>query len=186
VIDRSLSMRQEMASKSRAKSPEESRMHRAKEELKRALGLLTKEHRFNILSFAMTRRTFADGLVRPDRKTMKAALTFLDDMEMEFGTQIYDALQHAFQIAGRGAEDAFYDCEVDTIYLLTDGRPYVGNKSDSTRRIRNAARRWNALGRVRIHVIGLGTDIPAKFLQGLADDSGGRFVHETKAPEGKK
>ncbi|MFT4541344.1 MAG: hypothetical protein ACI841_000638 [Planctomycetota bacterium] len=94
---------------------------------------------------------------------------------MSLGTRLYDALDIAFRCAGRQSEDRYYDTNVDTIVVLTDGAPIVNGKRDSPPRIRSAVKRWNLNERVVLHIIGLGDQIP-KFMQLLAEDNGGQFA----------
>ena len=93
-------------------------------------------------------------------------------------TNILDALREAFRIAGSGATKKDAPVVVDTIYLLTDGSPTDerGFPEDAGR-ILAAVRRWNALGRVTIHTIGVGNDLNKPFLERLAKDNGGTFLH---------
>ena len=64
--------------------------------------------------------------------------------------------------SGRGVGDRYYEPEVDTMFFLSDGAPTIpklnesGIRQDDSDRILRAVARWNALGRVRIHAVGLG------------------------------
>ena len=66
-------------------------------------------------------------------------------------------------MAGRGTVDRYYPVVADTIFFLSDGAPTIkgsGDKRglgrDSVEEILAAVQRWNPLGRVVIHSIGLG------------------------------
>jgi hypothetical protein len=183
VFDCSLSMNQPMEGKNAAeKKPGnesgETRFDRAGSELLRALRTLPPYKRFNILAFEGRCRLFDAGMVRASPDRIEGACKWVDKLKLKFGTQLYDALDLSFATAGREIEDRFYDAAIDTIFVLTDGVPYVGNKPDPFGRIRDAVRRWNLNRRVVIHVIGLGNKLPAKKLRAFAEENGGRFVHE--------
>ena len=154
------------------------RWARAQTELIRALGRLSPVKKFNIISFAGDCRRFQKGVVIASERNVREAQQWVRDQRIQFGTQLYDALELGFTIAGRGTHDAYYDSVVDTMFVLTDGRPFVGNKPDKFSRIHDAVRRWNLQSRVVIHTIGLGDDLPKRNLEKLARDHGGRFVHE--------
>ncbi|MCZ6785538.1 MAG: HEAT repeat domain-containing protein [Planctomycetota bacterium] len=78
---------------------------------------------------------------------------------------IYDALAAAIR-----------DPEVDTIYLLSDGRPTRGTVSRDFR-IRQEIRRLNRWRRVRINTILLGEKmVDRRFMERLADGNGGVAV----------
>ncbi|MHC4471500.1 MAG: vWA domain-containing protein [Planctomycetota bacterium] len=186
VFDRSNSMQRALKDASRkAGSGEVSRLDRAKEELIEALGKLPRRKTFNIVTFAGSVRSFADGMRPASPENVSKAQKWVGRLGLELGTVLYDGLDVAFALAGRPPRDGFYSSTIDTIFVLTDGRPVIpapaGGRNlagDSRKRIRAAVRHWNLLGRVTIHTIGLGDELPAGFLRKLAEENGGRFVHE--------
>ncbi len=177
VIDKSLSMRQSLQGAQEGKE-DDNRWTRARDELIRVLGELPKHKMFNIIAFAGSLEQYAPKMVRATPANVKRAQQWLRELELEFGTNMYDALERAFIISGRGTFDRYYSTVVDTVFLLTDGRPYVGNKPDDKGRIVRAVKRWNALQQVRLHVIGLGNDVPRQFLKTLASDHSGTLILE--------
>ncbi|MBT6784935.1 MAG: hypothetical protein HOA95_09005, partial [Planctomycetes bacterium] len=78
---------------------------------------------------------------------------------------------------------AFADREVDTIYLLSDGSPTVGEET-STTLILDAVSRWNRYRGTRIHCYGLfAGEAPRQdeaqareFLRRLARSNHGRYT----------
>ncbi|MEQ8762319.1 MAG: VWA domain-containing protein [Planctomycetota bacterium] len=183
LIDSSLSMNQTLRGK-QADEKDETRWMRARDELIRVLGELSPEKRFNIVHFAGTLEQFQPKMVKATPANVRRAQQWLREIELKFGTAIYDALERAFIIAGRGTFDRYYECQVDTIFLLTDGRPYVGNQPDDPKRILAAVKRWNALNQVTLHVIGLGNDVPRGFLKSLATDQKGSLILERAGDKG--
>ena len=75
-------------------------------------------------------------------------------------TNVHDALAAAFA-----------DQEIDTIFLLTDGRPSVGPIVDPSQ-LADEVERWNFSRSIRIHTIAIGAK--SDFLARLAKDSGGQ------------
>jgi len=47
---------------------------------------------------------------------------------------------------------------------------------DDVKKILEGARKWNALGRVTIHTIGIGKNLNRPFLEQLARENNGRFI----------
>lgn len=181
VIDISKSMSSPLRKPKNGEPTGESRMARAEAELVQALGHLTPSKRFGIIAFGGSLERFSDKLMPADEDTVAAAQRWVQEREMNLGTRVHDALQLAFVDAGRTGGDALFDPEVETIFLLTDGRPIVAGKTDKASNILRAARRFNLRRHVVIHTIGLGNDVPKGFMKNLAADHGGRFVHERGA-----
>jgi hypothetical protein len=155
---------------------EESRLEASKKELIKALGELPEGTRFDIVTFASTAERWSPKLVEASPGVIKKAQKFVEELRAEGSTNIYDAMENAFALAGRGAGDKYYGSIVDTIFLLTDGQPTIGPMDDDPTRILDAARRMNPFRRVIVHTIGLGNGVDAKFLQTLASEHGGVFV----------
>ena len=89
------------------------------------------------------------------------ALRFVHDQYAIGSTALYPALQLAFA-----------DPLVDTVYLLSDGAPTVGEITD-IEEIRAEVARWNAARHVKIHGISMGQD--STLLQWLCEDTGGTY-----------
>ena len=172
---------------------------RCRKELEQALQALSPEKTFNIVTFANHVRRFDDRMVKATRKNVARAVEWVGKLDLELETNIYDALDLSFLLAGRGVKDNYYPTVIDTVFLLSDGAPTipdVGGDSgrvflrDKPGQILAAVRRWNALGRVRVNTIGIGIDpppppgsgrkggLPARFLRDLATQNRGRFVTE--------
>lgn len=183
VIDVSGSMAESVDSDSRYKPTESarpgqtSRLQACQTELKRALAALPPGTRFNIVAYSHVTRLYAEGLIEASPESVKAAQEWTDRLRAEGATNIYDALQVAFRLGGSTVADSYHDSTLETIFLLTDGKPLLPDRtSDSTERIRGAVRRWNPFRKVVIHAIGIGKGVNAGFLEALAQENGGRYV----------
>lgn len=195
VHDNSLSMRQKLG--------DETRLQRSLEELYKALDALEPTQRFNIVLLANRVWSFETKQVRATKKNVQRAKDWMRYQPIELGTCIYNALDAAFVLAGRGVRDRYYDSEVDTIFLLSDGAPtpYLrgGRNAAATRSpekqewILDAVDRWNLFDRVQLHTILLGAPPPRPngrgrpggagrrggatgFMRSLAERNNGRFI----------
>jgi hypothetical protein len=139
-----------------------SRLDVAKEELAAIVRALPDGDLFNLIFFHTDVNALADKLVKMQKKTRQAALRLLREQIPTGATALYPALQLAFT-----------DPLVDTIYLISDGAPTVGELTD-IQAIREEVRRWNAVRRVRIHGITIGQD--SDLLRWLTADSGGGYL----------
>ncbi len=166
-----------------AKPGETSRIEACQRELKKALSQLDPETRFNIVQYANGAEVYSPKMLTASPKQIERAQRWIDSLQADGATNIYDALELAFTIAGRGTFDRYYETNVDTIFLLTDGKPMLpGNGGrgawDSTDRILQGAKRWNPHGRVVIHTVGIGQGVNARFLGRIARDHGGQFSQQ--------
>lgn len=180
--DNSLSMRQRLNDKTRLQA--------SLAELEKALDALKPTQKFNIVLFANRIWAFEKGQIPATKKNVQRAKDWIRYEKLELGTCIYNALDSAFVLAGRGARDRYYDAQVDAIYLLSDGAPtpYLGRgrRAQGAKRsverelwIRQAVRRWNPFDRIQIHTVllGGGPQSPARrFMKRLAEGNKGRFV----------
>ncbi len=158
---------------------DESRMEATKDALIEVLGKLTKGDKFDIVCFNDVVQVYSPTMLVGATNEIKKAQGWVRELHGASTTNIHDAMQEAFKLAGRGAQDKYYKSVVDTIFLLTDGSPTkVDNTPDSTERIIEDVRRWNPTKHVVIHTIGIGKDLNVPFLQQIAKDNGGRFVQQ--------
>ncbi len=183
VIDVSGSMNESMdfAGKGRrtqkAKDGETSRLDACKTELTQALRALPSNTRFNIIYYSDVARIYSKKMGKASESTLRAASKWVNQLEAGGATNIYDALDAAFALAGNGTTDKYYNPIVETVFLLTDGKPQLPNGAmDNTERIRAAVRRWNPYGKLVIHTIGMGAGVNEDFLKNLALENGGRYV----------
>ncbi len=171
------------------------RLEACKNELIRALGLLSRETEFNIIWFSDAAHPYKTALFKATPQNVKAAQAWVQKLEPNSSTNIHDTLQLAFtfkdfgkskrriaiapQKARKNKYDVAPEFAFDTIFLLTDGSPTKppGDKPDSTEKILEGVRMWNSLKRVTIHCIGIGRGVNVPFMQQLAAENGGEFKH---------
>ena len=101
-------------------------------------------------------------LKRGQKAGINKALRYVDKLEANGGTNLFDALELAFK-----------DVDVDTIFVLSDGEPTAGSVRDPGS-IRRLVASWNEQRQIRIHCIAIGGTL--KLLEALAADSGGEYM----------
>ena len=138
------------------------RIDRAKKELSKTLRALPDGTLFNIIFFESEVSAFSKKLVRMSKGMRQKSLRFVSDQFALRATALYPALKLAFD-----------DPLVDTIYLLSDGAPTVGEITDISE-VREEVKRWNSARHVRIHGVAVGQD--STLLQWLTKDTGGRYL----------
>jgi hypothetical protein len=204
VFDNSLSMKAKVGKaaagqKAKDKGPttgpeRKTRWDVCREELATGLRGLRPDQKFNLVSFANKARCFSADMQFATEQNVESAIDWIASLKLELQTNVFDALELGFQIAGRGSEDRYYASDVDTMFFLSDGAPTIPNRTqsgmtrDDSDRILDAVLRWNVLGRIKVYSVGLGlqkrkTDRnkkgglwPMIFLKKLAEQNGGRYV----------
>ncbi len=156
VVDVSGSMRQRIGT---ARS---TKLYSVKKALEQVITACSPDLWFNVIPFSDGTRSWVRSLKEASKTNKEEAKAFVRNLVAAGGTNIHDALRRAFDDVG-----------VDTIYLLSDGRPSVG-KIIQPRALGDAVRRWNHERRIVIHTISFGHD--SELLKQLAKESGGRYV----------
>jgi hypothetical protein len=146
----------------------------ARRELNGALDMLDEPTRFNLLFFGHSVVRYRPGMIPANALSRGQAKRFAADWKPAGGTNIHDALEQAFRIAGTAADGKVYAALVDTVFFLTDGTPTAGKLQDP-KLILEAVRDWNRHAHLTIHCVCLG-DGDEAFLQSLAAQNGGQFV----------
>jgi len=135
----------------------------AKRELAKAVEGLEKAALYNIVPFSSDVSSWLDGGVAgANEKSRDEALEFVDRLAAVGGTNLYGAIKHAFE-----------DPDVDSIYILGDGEPTVGEVTDP-HQIREDVKLWNAHRNIVIHTVAIGGSL--QVLEWLAEDTGGSHV----------
>jgi hypothetical protein len=138
------------------------RIDEARRQLTQVFDRLPKGAKVDVIAFAADATAMFGKLTALGRSKRKAADGFVEALVAKGPTDVHEALRLAF------ASD-----DVDTIFLLTDGRPSVGAIVDFDRLAREVAR-WNVGRGVRIHTIAIGGK--SDLLERLARDSGGEHA----------
>ena len=158
----------------------ETRAEMAKAELIRSIRSLEDGSWFAIVLFATDVKPWKTEMTLASDATRKAAVAFVEAATVVGATNTYGALELAFTLgepAKAKPTDPYADAKLDTIILLSDGKPTRG-LTVKTDEIRAAVRDWNKRRRVTVHAIAFGKDADFKFLEGLALDTGGAFVSQ--------
>jgi uncharacterized protein YegL len=175
VIDLSGSMNEKASDKSK-----ETRADVAKAELVRAVRALEDGSLFSIVLYSNDVRVWKPEMVTANADTRKAAVEFIEKAAVVGGTATFDALAAALVLGdvGKGkarAPDGTGDAKLDTVLLLSDGKPTAGRYVDPDQ-IRAAVKDLNKLRGIAIHSIAFGKDADDKFMEGRAKDAGGTFL----------
>ncbi len=101
---------------------------------------------------------------------------FLDGLRPSGPTNLYGALDAAFDFGGRGLWDKYYGAGFDTLYVISDGAPTVGEVTDKEE-IRRRVREQNQLRKITIHCVTFGDRNDTDFLEPMAKENGGRHIH---------
>ena len=152
-----------------------SRLTAAKRELVKALGGIDEGADFNLVLYASDVWTWQDGLVEMDVETRAAAVRFVEDLSGLGGTNIHGALELALDVAGAEAGDSWASPAIDTIFLLSDGRPSVGLTTDPDEILAYVRERNRSAGIV-IHTIGISGAQDAYLLRNLAEQNRGVYA----------
>ena len=154
------------------------KIEQARNALTTLLPNLNPNDRFNIITFSSSTRSFRDGLVGADAKTLDAARDWIKDIKAVGGTNINDALIEGLKMVyGRlaGAE------RPQQIVFMTDGQPTVGETdvSQILKNVRAANPGLTHTGphpvvpQVRLFAFGVGYDVNTRLLDTLAEDNRG-------------
>ncbi len=151
-------------------------------EMRRMVMALPDNTLFNIIVFNEDVQVWRSegnrpALVRLDDAARDDLLArFLDSLSPRGLTNLYGALDKAFDFGGRGLSDKYYQAGFDTIYILSDGAPTTGKVTD-TDEILRLVNEVNRLKRITIHAITFGDINQMRFLGKLAEQNGGRHIH---------
>ncbi len=135
----------------------------AKEELKKALNALEPTALFNIAPFSGDVESWLEeGIATSGEMVREEAIEYVDRLGAAGGTNLYGSLDFAFE-----------DPDIDTIFLLSDGEPSVGDLIDP-QLIRDVVAERNQTRGIVINTISIGGQL--QVLEWLAEDSGGTHV----------
>lgn len=166
VVDTSSSMRAEVkpeGTTAREPAPDappaRTRMDVCKEELAGVVGALGDGTRLLLVTFSSRPRPWRPTSTPLDAKERAATLEHVAGLKAGGGTNLFDAIEVALQ-----------DPEVDTLYVLSDGGPTLGQFTAEEDVLREVKKR-NVARRVAIHTISIGT--ASRLMRRLAEENGG-------------
>ncbi|MBM4015627.1 MAG: VWA domain-containing protein [Planctomycetes bacterium] len=131
---------------------------------------------FALITYNKFVKAWQDKLVPANKRWKNEALSYVLGIQATDATNIFDALELALSLGGRGLADKYYASQVDTIFFLTDGKATEGRIQEPAK-ILDEIRRINKFGKVKIHTIGVGYLHDRPFLEQLAKENGGTYVN---------
>jgi HEAT repeat protein len=162
IVDVSGSMNEELHSDYEGKTGH-TRMDVVRRELQKCIQGLDPAAFFNLISFSSDVGRWVDGsLAAANAKNRDEAKAYLAKLAPLGGTNLYAALKAGFA-----------DEDVDTIFVMSDGEPSVGEETDQLV-IRDRVKQWNEHRGIVINTIAVGGQF--QILEWLAADSGGTHV----------
>ena len=179
VVDISFSMDQAASTPAGGGAPHgsahgRSKLDVAREQLASALEGLPDDADVDIVVYSESYATWQGEVGRLGKHRKKAA-AFLQALCANGTTNIADALDKAFAMAGDRATGDGGELVVDTIFLLSDGDPNRGRITDLGALLADVVAR-NARTRFVVHTVGIGEAAGSSFLKALAGRTGGRYV----------
>ncbi len=169
ILDRSGSMQMPDA------KGQGSKIDVAKSELVKAITSLPDNATFNIIFYNSTWDVWKKKMTVATPSNRRKAVAWVKGIKEVGATNIFDPLERAFELAGRGTHDKAYKLVLDTIFFMSDGLANRGRIIDP-RQILKEIEEMNALKKVRIHSIGIGPNHDVRLMRGLADMTGGSYV----------
>ncbi|MBN1593582.1 MAG: VWA domain-containing protein [Candidatus Coatesbacteria bacterium] len=146
------------------------KMEQARQAAKHIVSNLSDDDYFNLIVFNDQVRKFRSSRVRATKPDVKRAIEFLDELEAAGGTNIDGALLEAVSMLERSDI-------AKMVIFLTDGQPTVG--VTDTQKILENIKAKNT-GSVRIYGFGVGFDVGADLLDGIARESKGTVSYVLK------
>ena len=177
ITDLSGSMDADIPARPGDTTPPISRLETAQRELTRLIDGLEPGDNFEMITFRDDAKAWKGRLSVASDANRGAARNEIASWPPGGGTNVYDALRLAFDMAEKSMDAAApTDGDFDTIFLLTDGAPSSGAIRDQPLLLDYIAERNRAL-QIKIHCISLAGDAQAReFLKQLSALAGGGYV----------
>ncbi|MAI73720.1 MAG: hypothetical protein CMM01_22870 [Rhodopirellula sp.] len=142
-----------------------SRLARAKLELIKVIRELPEETEFAIMFYATSVRVWRKTLVHANEKNKLEAIAFVRRLGYGDRTNTYGALRQSLT----------FDQDLETVFLLTDGRPTIGETVDPEKILVDILGR-NRFRHLNFNTIGIAVNPRTEsFLKHLAEGSGGEY-----------
>ncbi|MFO0934748.1 MAG: VWA domain-containing protein [Planctomycetota bacterium] len=148
----------------------------ARKHLKDALLALTTQDHFDVVGFNENVLPWAGRPVRGHPVPQARAVAWLDAIVPRSFTNLYDAVETAFEYAGRGRHPSDAPIRLDAVFVLSDGAPNRGRYHLPSQVVDGIA----ALSQksVPVHTIGAGEQVMA-LLRRIAEATGGTCTEAT-------
>jgi uncharacterized protein YegL len=132
---------------------------------------------FNIVAFSTDVVVYKEGkMVTATLKNKKKAFKWIEEtIQPTSMTNIFDALEQAFNIISGSSDKKNMSKGADTIFLMTDGGPNRGKFHDPAVIVEEITR-INQERKITIHTIGVGPGHHRQFLQDLAAKNNGKYI----------
>lgn len=153
-----------------------SKLDNAVKELLQSIAGLPENGTFNIITYAIEHDIWKKKMQKASKSAKAASRKWAKALEADGATNIFDALERAFKLVGRGSFDAGYGLAADTIFFLSDGQANRGRVVEAEAMLREI-RKLNDLKKVQIHCVGLGSSTDERFMRRLAEENNGQYVH---------
>ena len=144
------------------------------------LGTLRSDDRFRLIAFSDQVDAHSAELVNVSSASLRAARTWLDELQASGGTNIGEAMRTALRASRttpRGSDvERASDARLPLSLLITDGQPTNGLRSAD---ILDSTATWR--GTTRVFTFGVGSDVDASLVEQLA--LGGRGAAHFVRPE---
>jgi hypothetical protein len=183
-------------------TPARTRIDVAKKEIINTIYVLRPIVHFNVVWYESTPTPWRQELVPATWTNKLDAVQTADKIAPSGGTNIWDAVEIGFKmlevalgksavnpiLLDRKANYATATNGVDTMFLMTDGRPNTG-RINTTDDILAELKKVNRLRKVTVHTICVGDELPGGatgdspdpvFLKKMAEMNNGEFVHIKK------
>lgn len=138
------------------------KIEETKKALKYIINALDAQDRFSLLQFNTDVDQFRSGLMPATAENKNAALSFVDDLEANGGTNIGDALHTGVNLLNEASTRPAY------LVLLTDGEPTVGETN-----INQLAKAISSKRDIRLFDFGVGYSVNTRLLNKMAEENHG-------------
>ncbi len=165
------------------------RLDFAKRELRRAIDAIAPNAQFNLVTFNGDDKAdaWSKELVPANEKNRERFKKYVDGLEALGGTNLWSGLESALKIKSLVYGNR-YQCNIDEMFVLSDGAPTVGDVQDPIEILR-IVQECNKFSNVRINTIFISSAAPAEARQAeprmsitpqdlmrrMAEQNGGKF-----------
>ncbi|KAK3610520.1 hypothetical protein CHS0354_008949 [Potamilus streckersoni] len=126
---------------------------------------LNPDDAFNILTFNSGTSRWRENIVRNTVQNINDAKTFVDTLEADGGTNIYDALDEGLILA---AMSSMNSKRCTSIFFLTDGEPTDGSITDKTEIMTRVMKMNQDRNKTPIFTLAFGYDADYKLMRKIA------------------